>query len=257
MIIKTKGIVLNQRDIGENDKVITILSKDYGIIEAIANNIKSQKSKLFAGVQLLSYSEFCIYKGKKYNTINSAEIEDLFYDLRVDVVKLSLAVYFCDLIISVFANEDNSWEYLKLLLNALFLMQNNKKSEKLLKSIFELKLMSISGFMPDLVCCKKCGVYEEKIMYFFPTHSNIICSNCIEMTDSCDIKIPTPLPVLKAMRYIIYSEDSKLFNINVKGNTLNQLNIITEYFVLSHTQKHFKSLDIYKDINNQLNGLNT
>lgn len=253
MIIKTKGIVLNQRNIGDNDKVITILSKDYGIIEAIANGLKQKNSRLSASTQPLCYAEFCIFKGKKYNSINSAEIENLFYDLRLDVVKLSLAVYLCDLTASISLNNDNSWVYLRLLLNTLSLLEKNKKDERLLKSIFELKILSLAGFMPDLVCCNKCGIYEDKLMYFLPVESKLICSNCIEMIPNTIISIPTPLPVVSAMRHIIYSEDDKIFNFNVKGKTLYQLNIVTEYFVLSHIERTFKSLDMYKKMYTQLN----
>lgn len=253
MLIKTKGIVLNQRNIGENDKIITILSKDYGIIEAVANNVKKANSKLSAGVQILSYSDFCIYKGKKYNTINSADIETVFYDLRLDVVKLSLAVYLCDLVSYIYVNDEKSWDYLKLLLNTLSLLEKGKKSDILLKAIFELRVLSLSGFMPDLVCCKQCGIYEEKLMFFLPVDSLLICSNCIGNIDDTAIKIPTPLPVITAMRYIIYSEDSKIFNLNVKGKTLQQLGVACEYFVLTHIEKNFKSLQMYKQMDNQLN----
>lgn len=246
MLIKTKGIVLNQRNIGENDKVITILSKDFGIIEAIANGAQRNNNKLSASTQPLCYAEFCIYKGKKYNSINSAEIENLFYDLRLDVVKLSLAVYLCELTASISLNGENSWTYLRLLLNTLSLLEKNTKDEKLLKSIFELKLLSLAGFMPDLVCCNNCGVFEDNLMFFLPIDSKLLCSNCIETMSEDIVSIPTPLPVVSAMRHIIYSEDNKLFSFNVKGKTLQQLNIVTEYFVLSHIERTFKSLDMYK-----------
>lgn len=253
MIIKTKGIVLNQRDIGENNKIITILTKDFGILEAIANGVKKGNSKLSASTQPLCYAEFCIYKGKKYNSINSAEIEHLFYDLRLDVVRLSLAVYLCDLTSSVSLHLENSWVHLRLLLNTLSLLEKNKKDYNLLKSIFELRLLSLVGFMPNLVCCTECAIFETKLMYFSPVECNLICSNCIYNVNDDKMYIPAPLPVISAMRHIIYSKDNEIFNFNVKGKTLQQLNIVTEYFVLSHIERTFKSLDMYKKMYYQLN----
>lgn len=256
MQIKTKGIILKQRNIGENDRIVTILSPELGVIEASARGCKSVKSSLASSVQILGYSDFCLYKGKSQYIINSAESINSFYFLRLDVVKLSLAGYFCELICYLSKTDDeNANLYLKLILNSLYFLQEDKIDIPLLKSIFELRALSIGGFMPNLVCCDECAIFEKDTMYFFPLKGILICEDCLsnlKFNTENSIKILVPLSVLSALRHIIYSEFEKLFLFRLKGESLKQLNYITENYMLLHTEAKFNSLSMYHSISNTL-----
>lgn len=247
MLIKTQGLVLKQRNIGENDRMLVILSRDYGIMEVSARGVKRLKSPLASGCQLLCFSEFCIFQGKKYNTLNSAEVLHSFYDLRLDVMKLSLATYFCDLTNYLSPQGDNSWVSLRFLLNTLSLLEKGKREPALLKCIFELKMLSLAGFMPNLVCCSDCQVYEADTMFFLPVEARLLCLDCsMNYTQENLLKYTVTPSVLYAMRHIIYADDDKLFQFNLKGDSLKQLEFITENYVLIQTDQKFKSLDVYQ-----------
>lgn len=69
-----------------------------------------------------------------------------------------------------------------MLLNTLHLLEEDKKDMELLKSIFELRALAISGFMPDLVGCQSCGEYVKDSMFFLPVDGMIICSDCMSDT---------------------------------------------------------------------------
>lgn len=264
MLLKTQGIVLKKRNIGENDKILTILSKDLGIIEASARGAKRMKSPLQSASQELCYAEFCLYQGKNRYSVNSATPIALFYDLRLDVVKLSMAVYFCDLMAFLFPFTEGeileknlghrAWEYLRFLLNTLSFLEKGKRDPELLKSIYELRLLSLSGFMPDLVCCQCCQAYEKEEMYFFPYEAQLVCGDCLKDSgeNSLDgteqVKFSVPSAVLHAMRHIIYSDEDRVFSFNLSGKALEQLNFITENYTLIHTDTRFKSLEFYNQM---------
>ncbi len=252
MLIKTQGIVIKQRSIGESDKMLTILTKDYGLIEVSARGIKKLKSQLAGASQILCYSDFYIFQGKKYNVLNSAETINSFYDLRLDVKKVALASYFCDLTSYLAPSGERSWVYLRLLLNTLYLLENDKKDMNLLKSIYEFRCMSLAGFMPDLVCCDECKEYEKEKMYFLPLESKLICDDCLRKLDAGDerirFKYTLGASVLQSMRHIIYSDDEKVFSFNLKEDSLKKLNFITENYVKIYCEREFKSLDVYKQM---------
>ena len=260
MLIKTQGLVLKQRNIGENDRILVILSRDRGIMEVSARGVKRIRSPLAAGSQVLCYSEFCIFQGKKYDTLDSAEIIHPFYDLRLDVTRLSLATYFCDLAHYLSPQKDNAWGALRLLLNTLSLLERQKRAMPLLKAIFELRMLSLSGFMPDLVGCCRCGEYEKEGMYFLPLEAKLICAACLEQAvpdparRGMPLKYTAPLPVLHAMRHIIYAEDDRLFQFQLKGDSLDQLECICENYTRIQTEQTFRSLDIYLQTAQELPG---
>ena len=250
MQIKTTGLVLKQRNIGENDRIITILSKEYGVIEASAKNVKTIKSSISSGVQILTYTDFCLYKGKSQYIINCADSIDSFYDLRLDVVKLSLGAYFCELTAYLCnAGDDNAKEYLRLILNTLHFLQKENSICDLNKSIFELRSLEIAGFMPNLVSCNECGIYECENMLFFPIEGILLCGKCNEKSNLVSsVKHPLKCDTLSSMRYIIFSDLKKLFKFNLTGISLKQLSFITGEYTKLHTDTKFKSLEIYKSL---------
>ena len=248
---KTKGIILKQRNIGENDRIVTILTAECGLIEATAKGVKSTRSGLSAACQILSYGEFCLYKGKGNYIVNSAETINSFYSLRLDIVKIALASYFCELTAYLSPTIDNTNAYIKLLLNTLYLLQESKKTEAILKSIFELRALSLAGFMPNFVCCVECSVFEKELMYFLPLEGLLVCRDCYEQSSyhkETTIKFHVVPPVLSALRHIIFSQPEKMFSFNLGGDSLAQLCFIAENYTLLHTEGKFKALEMYKSL---------
>lgn len=252
MQLKTKGIILKQRNIGENDRIVTILSAELGLIEGSARRAKSTRSPLTGATQLLTYSEFCLFKGKQnYYIIDTAETINSFYSLRLDVVKLALAGYFCELVAYLSPTTDNAEEFLRLLLNCLHFLQQEKRNQEQLKCIFELRALSLAGFMPNLVGCTECGEFEKTKMAFLPLDGVLICSECFPGSgyDREDIiKHAVQAPVLAAMRHVVFSEPERIFSFKLTGASLKQFSRITENYTLLHTEGKFKSLDIYKSL---------
>ncbi|MDF2568142.1 MAG: repair protein RecO [Oscillospiraceae bacterium] len=247
MVIKTNGVVIKQRNIGEQDKIITILTKDLGVIEASARGAKSMKSKILSGTQMLCFADFALYKGRSGYIVNSAEIIESFYDLRLDVEKVSLATYFCEILNFITFAENDAHLYLRLLLNTLHLLCANKRSHVLLKLVFEFKLMCISGFQPELSECSECGDPSGERYYFFPQEGKICCEKC-QITFDSSSKIELNKAVLTAMRHIASSDFDKLFNFSLDEASLAYLGKVTEYYVLYHCERTFKSLDFYKNL---------
>ncbi len=254
MQIKTRGLALKHRNIGENDRIVTYLTGDLGVIEACARGVKSVRSQLSGPTQLLSYAELCLFKGKQpYYILDSAGTINSFYSLRLDVAKLALAGYFAELTCCISPGLENAPDFLRLLLNTLHLLQEEKFSLPLLKSIFELRALSVGGFMPNLVGCAVCGEYEKPGMVFFPLEGILVCGECFPASPynrEDVLRHALPAPVLAAMRRIVFSELDRLFSFRLSGASLEQLSRITEGYVLLHTEGKFKSLDCYRQLQN-------
>ena len=90
-VIKTKGIILAQNNMGDNDKMVTLLTPDIGKIGCAAKGARRPKSALMAGTQFLCFGEFLLYKGASSYNINSCEPIEIFYNIRLDVDKLKYA----------------------------------------------------------------------------------------------------------------------------------------------------------------------
>lgn len=179
MIIKTDGIVIREQTTGEKDRLVTLLTRELGVIRAFVNGGRSPKNKNVAATGLLCYSRLSIDKSQKgVYSVREATVSETFFSLREDIVRLSLAQYFAELAFELAPREEPSDEFLRLLLNAVYLAAKGKKDESLVKAAAELRMLSLSGYMPSLVACDVCGEYESETMFFSVNSGKLYCNRC-------------------------------------------------------------------------------
>ena len=244
MKIKTNGLIIKEQSIGEQDKIVTVLTDSLGIIRAFVRRAKNIKSPKCASTGLLCYSELSVFENKGVYSIDEACSKEMFIKLRSDVTKMSLAQYFCELCISICPKEQEAHEYLRLILNALHLLCNDKKPPLLIKACVEMRLLSLSGYMPDLVMCDECGVYEAPLMNFVPKSGKLFCESCAKTKGVHGIY--APLSVITALRHTFYADFEKLFAFSLSDESLKTLNAITEHYMGCITEKDFLTLQFFK-----------
>lgn len=244
-LLTVDGLVIREQQIGDSDKLLTVLSHNNGIISAYASGAKSIKSKKGAATSLLSYSSLTLKrKGNSFRITEASPIE-VFFKTGNDIEALSLAQYFCELALHLAPNDENCETVLRLFLNSMYFLAENKRNIHLLKAIVELKLMSLTGYMPNLVACKECMKYENELMYFDTNEGCIYCSNCVPYERSFAVINGT---LITAMRHIIYSDFSKLFAFSVPDDAAVALSKITEKYLVNKTERSFKTLQFFNSL---------
>ncbi len=244
MDITTAALVIKVSNYGERDRLLTLLTRENGVIRAFAAGARSIKSKKGAATGLLSYSSFTLRKkGDTYNVSEAVPIK-IFFGAGSDVVSLSLSQYFCELCDVLAPSGTNGEEILRLVLNSLHFLTEQKRAPSLIKAITELRLAAVSGYTPNLVACDGCGKFEEPLMYYRLDTGTLYCDKC-NMGEFC---VPIELTLLKAMRHIVYSKFESLYSFDIPTNAAENLSKITERYLTIQTDHHFKTLDFYNDI---------
>ena len=241
MRFSAKGLVIKEQKVAESDRLLTVLTGERGLIRSFAPHAMNIKSKNMSATQLLAYSDFVFYRGRDTYSVNEAQAINVFFDLRKDIEALSLAGYFCELAGAFAPQEDEAGDYLSLILNALHLLCKKTRGFRIIKSVVELRLCALSGYMPDLTACRGCGAFDDG-MRFEMRDGAISCEKC-EGNGT-----PVPKGVLAAMRHIIYSQPSKLFNFNLPDEALGLLSKTTERYVQTQMERRFSTLDFYYSV---------
>lgn len=239
----TNGLIIKEQKVGESDRLVTILTADLGLIRAFAPGALKFKSKNISSTSLLSYSELSIYQSRDTYKINSARSIEIFFGLRDDIANLSLAGYFCELLMNLAPQYEPADNYLKLMLNCLYLLCEKKRSAEFIKAIFELKIAEYSGYCPDLTVCAKCKKEEISNVGFDYLNGVVLCEDCKN-----DTQISIPNSVFAAMRYIIYADEKKLFSFKINKESEDILSQVTEKFLIAQTERNYKTLDFYKQM---------
>lgn len=251
MRLTTDAVIIREKNISGDDRVITALTKDRGAITAFVNGAKRLRSKNASATGLFCYSNITLFKNKDTYIVNEASAIEVFFDIRKDIEKLSLAQYFCEIFMALSPQEEPATEYVELLLRSFYNIVKGSRPLSLIKAVTELRLLCLSGYQPDLVACSACGEYEKAKMYFDKVNGHLLCSDCIANAGEA-VSRYTELPagVLAAMRHIVYSDMTKIFAFSLKSEGLEFLSDITEKYLLAQTDRTYKTLDFYYSVKN-------
>ena len=247
MLITNDGVVISERDTGENDRIIEILSAEYGIVEISVKGARKITGKNNSSTQLFAYSDFCYNeRGGRYY-LNSSEPIHIFYNIRLDMKKLALACYFAELVKYTTTAQQSAKDISRLMLNTLHFLSEGTRSCEFLKSVFEFRLMSEIGLLPQLIGCRECYCYESDEMYYIVNKAMLLCGNHFSGEENYyNIRLTPSL--LHTMRFICLAEMERLFNFKISDKTQSKLNEITEKYILTHLSARFKTLEFYKTL---------
>ena len=223
--------------------MITLMTRDLGVIRAFAVGAKSIKSKRGSATGLLSYSNFNLdKKGDTYKVVE-ATTNKVFFGAGSDVLLLSIAQYFCELCYVFGPSDSEGEEFLRLILNSLYFLTEKKRSAYLVKAITELRVATISGYAPNLIGCDSCGSFEGGLMGFKIDDGTLYCEEC-RQTNCLDID----KTLLDSMRHIVYSEFDNLYSFDIPDNAAKRLSDITEKYIVYQSEHKFMTLDFYHSI---------
>ncbi len=249
MLTNVSGLVIRERQSGDNDKFLDILTETDGVVEVMAKGVKKYSCPFAAASQLYAYSRFCLSQRRDRYYIDSAEPVKIFYSVRERLEWFSLVSYFSEVIsYCQLPDRENSRDILRLFLNILHFLTSETRDMSLLKSIFELRLMSETGHMPDIVGCSVCGTYQTEKMYFSVGSGKLYCENCCSPHSGSDA-VCIGAPVLHAVRHIVLTDFDRLFSFKLSGDSMNLLSRISEDYLLTHLgRSRFKTLDFYRSL---------
>lgn len=206
------GIVLKTVPIGEYDRRVLILTKERGKIAAFAKGARRPSSRLMASTNLFAFGEFKLYEGKTSYNIMEAHISNYFETLREDFESAYYGMYFLE-VMDYYTRENNDEvQMLKLLYQSLKALQSPSLKNELVRYIFEIKAIVISGEFP--------GVPE---------------------TDREGRLLPSTVYTID---YIASSPIEKLYTFTVTENVLTELHTMAAFYRKRCIDRSFKSLEI-------------
>lgn len=243
MRLSTKGLIVKENNFSD-DRLVVALTPDKGLIKAFVRGARRLKNRNASSTGLLCYSDLTFFKYKDTYTLDEASAIEVFFELRSDIEKLALAQYFCELSLTLAPEEAEAEEFLRVVLNALSFLSNGKRDSRFIKAVTELRLLSISGYMPDIIACAGCSEYEQDEMFFDTVSAKIYCKNCKPEIPLISIN----RGVLFAMRHIVYSNLNKLFMFTLGEQSLKKLASVTEKYLLAQTERSYNTLDFYNSL---------
>ena len=238
---KINGVVLSESNMGDFDKMLTILTPNVGKISCVAKGARRPRSALLAGTQIFCFGEYLMYKGTNTYHINSVEPIEVFYNIRTDLDKLKYAVHINKIIQDVTHENQNCFNILQLLLNTLYVISETDKDLELVLSIFKLRLVSILGFKPKIASCVNCNE-KENLNHFSLRDNGLKCEACSRQDKS---SISMTESTLNAIKYTITAPPKKQFSFTIKDESLEEFKLISKLYFNEKMEKEYKMEELF------------
>jgi DNA repair protein RecO (recombination protein O) len=239
-LCKFKGINLKSIKVGEADKIITIFSREEGKISAIGKGARRPGSKFGARLEPFAYNDYLLAEGKSLYIISQVETIDNFHKLREDQGMLEASFFLSKLL--NFSTEDGQKNaaLFDLTLEVLKLIKNgcDPITSKL---IYEILLMDVEGFFPNITGCVKCKKQvkkEPEHVTFSVRYGGLYCSSCASLEPG---GVLLPYSLVKLMSAIKGGSEADLLELKVEKADADKLNRALLPYISDHIGRDIRN----------------
>ena len=102
------GLILHRIDLGENDRILTVFTREKGKISAVAKGARRSSSRFSGATELFMQARLQLGVGRTLDVVSQCEIQNSFVALRSDLQRLVRATYFCELLDRFTGDRDES-----------------------------------------------------------------------------------------------------------------------------------------------------
>ncbi len=242
-----QGLVLRTAEYKESSKMLTVLTDALGKISISAHGATRLKSRIAAACQPMAFSEMTVSETKERYYLKEANTLELFSGLTADLRRYALGCYFLELLDASCPETVEEPEALSLGLNALWLLSEGKKDPRIVKSAFELRLMTLLGYQPETEQCAACGREEPENPTLDLRGGALYCRDCA-LRALAQRPMALDAPSLQAIRHIVSAQRKSVFSFRVSESVLRRLGDAAENYVKEQLERSFRTLDYYKSL---------
>lgn len=243
-LYRTDAIILRRSDFGEADRLLTVLTPARGKVRLLAKGVRKTTSRKAGHVELFMLTDMLVAHGRTWDIISQAEVVEAYRDLREDLDKTSHAYYLAELVDRFSEEHDPNQPLFELL--ALTLARLSHLDDPYLNlRYFELHLLSLTGFQPQLHFCV---AGEEPIQavennYFHFVDGGVLCPTHGQARPNAE---PLPLAVLKVLRYLQTEPWEQVAKLQLSPATRQQVERLLLGYLTFVLERRLKSVDFIR-----------
>jgi DNA repair protein RecO (recombination protein O) len=180
-LFETEAIVLRTFNLAEADKIVVCLTRQSGVVRAVARGARKLKSRFGAGLEPFTLINLSYYEkeGRELVSLSQAEIISSYFKLSRHSEAVAALSYLCELVMEFAPPHEPNEKLFRMVSACIEAISVVPEEWQLLVRYFEVWMLRLSGFWPDLRACADCGQgfgAEGKI--FFNAEFKLRCKSC-------------------------------------------------------------------------------
>ena len=234
----TTAIVLRRIDLGDKDRIITLYAKEHGKLSAVAKGARRPGSKLAGTCEPLTYARMFLSRGRDLDVLSQSDIRESFPGLRGNMTAIAYSIYLLELTSSSVDERQPNPDLFDTLLSSLYVLESGTDPEIAARH-FELQLLSLLGYEPQVDACLRCGreIGRERIA-FSPSLGGIVCKKCGTAPNDA---IWVPGAAASYVRALLRAEPHKLNDMNIPRAARRDLARMLKWHIRYRLERELKS----------------
>lgn len=246
-VYKTEAIVLRSMELGEADRVLTVLTPRLGKLRVIAKGVRRPRSRIGGGLQPFSDVQLVLAVGRTFDVVTSTSLEDPHLGLRNDLHSTAAAWYVVELADRFCEGAADSHEAFRLLAQALSALDAGPViARDVVARWFELALLDAMGFRPELARCLECGAaIEPGGNAYAPAAGGVLCGEC---THAAHGARPISGDGLKVLRHLQRSALADILRLRLAQGLHREIQRLLHATVSAVLERELRSRDFLEEI---------
>jgi DNA repair protein RecO (recombination protein O) len=248
-VYRTEAIVLRRTDFGEADRLLTVFTPERGKVKLIAKGARKPASRKSGHVELFSHGLFLVAVGHELDIITQAETLEPFRPLREDLLRTTYAYYVAEVADAFTAERDENRPVFELLRDA-FGWLCTAQDLQLAARYYELHLLGLVGFQPQLFVCSGCQqVLEPEVNYLSVADGSVLCGRCgHDRPGTSELTVNA----LKVLRFLQTREWETCHLLKLSGATHSEVEQATSRYITYHLERKLKSVEFLHHLRRQM-----
>ncbi|MFQ3668146.1 MAG: DNA repair protein RecO [Fimbriimonadaceae bacterium] len=178
------ALVLRRRDSGENDRQLTILTAERGVVDVVAKGARKGGSRLAGSSEPFAVCTMSLAPGRRRRYVTQTQPITSFPGLRTDYDRMAIGIGLLEIAAAVLPHEDPAPRAFKFLVEALRYLEVHPKP--IVAAVWaEVGLMQIAGFQPRFDACAVTGqgLREAEVWVSPMAGGYVVAEEAIEFPD--------------------------------------------------------------------------
>jgi DNA repair protein RecO (recombination protein O) len=237
---RTEAIILKRTNFGEADRLLTLYTREFGKLKAIAKGARKPQSRKTGHVELFMRTRFLLAEGRDLYIITQAEMIEAYPALREDLVRTTYASYMVELLDRFTVEEDANRDIYRLLAEALGWL-GAADDLRLPTRTYELRLLGLTGFQPQLFQCVSCNEpVQEQDQFFSAELGGLLCPDCRPADRGAK---PITAVAVKVLRYLQTRPWDTVKSLQLKRPLHTELETIMHAYLTHILERNLKSVE--------------
>ncbi len=247
-LYRTEAIILRRADLGEADRLLTILTPHYGKLRVVAKGARKPASRKSGHVELFTRSTLLIARARNLDIVSQAETVESYRPLRDDLLRSTYAHYIVELLDRFTGDQEENPELYDLLALTLAHLAQ-AENPALVARFYELRLLALAGYQPRLFECAHCGrvlreMDGESPPYGFDNEQGgVLCDECQPRFAKA---LPLTLNALKVLRYASRAEWPAFASLKVRPLVAREVEQTLQRYITFLLERNLKSVEFLR-----------